>query len=64
VPSIGDSRDHLDVFPSNIIEPTMEILSAEDQLEFEEHQEQLIKETHTNGRIGKWAYAFIEYDLA
>jgi hypothetical protein len=33
-----------DVSPSNIIEPTMETLSAEDLGEFEEHKEQLIKE--------------------
>jgi hypothetical protein len=41
---MAGSRDHSDVSPSNIIEPTMEILSAEDQYEFEEHKEQLIKE--------------------
>jgi hypothetical protein len=38
------SKDSSDVSPSNIIEPTYETLPAEEQLEFEEHQEQLIKE--------------------
>jgi hypothetical protein len=41
---VADPRDSSDVSPSNIIEPTWETLSAEEQLEFEEHQEQLIKE--------------------
>jgi hypothetical protein len=39
-----DPINHYDVSPSNIIEPTMETLSAEDRQEFEEHKEQLIKE--------------------
>jgi hypothetical protein len=38
------SKDSSDVSPSNIIEPTMETLSAEDQQEFEKHKEQLIKQ--------------------
>ena len=38
------SKDSSDVSPSNIIEPTCETLLAEEQLEFELHQEQLIKE--------------------
>jgi protease II len=38
------SKDSSDVSPSIIIEPTMKTLSAEDQQEFEEHKEQLIKE--------------------
>jgi hypothetical protein len=43
-PSMAGSRDHFNVSPGNIIESTMEILSAADQQEFEEHKEQLIKE--------------------
>jgi hypothetical protein len=43
-PSMVGSRDHFNVSPGNIIEPTMEILSAADQEKFEEHKEQLIKE--------------------
>jgi hypothetical protein len=31
------SKDSTDVSTSNIIEPTWETLSAEEQLEFEEH---------------------------
>jgi hypothetical protein len=38
------SKDNSDVSPSNIIEATWETLLAEDQQEFEEHKEQLIKE--------------------
>jgi hypothetical protein len=41
------SKDSSDVLPSNIIEPTMETLSAEDQQEFEEHKEQTIEEAKT-----------------
>jgi protease II len=41
------SKDSSDISTSNIIEPTWETLSAEEQLEFEEHQEQLIKEAKT-----------------
>jgi hypothetical protein len=37
-------KDSSDVSTSNIIEPTWETLSAKEQIEFEEHQEQLIKE--------------------
>jgi hypothetical protein len=40
---MAGSNDSFDVSPSNIIEPTWETLLAEEQLEFEEHQEQLIK---------------------
>jgi hypothetical protein len=38
------SKDSSDISPSNFIEPTMETLSVENQEEFEEHKEQLIKE--------------------
>jgi hypothetical protein len=38
------SKDSSDVSPGNIIEPTWKTLMAEEQLEFEEHQEQLVKE--------------------
>jgi hypothetical protein len=41
---MADSKDSSDVSPRNIIEPTWETLLAEEQLEFEEHQEQLTKE--------------------
>jgi hypothetical protein len=37
-------KDHSDISPSNIIELTMEALSAEEQHEFKEYTEQLIKE--------------------
>jgi hypothetical protein len=37
-------KDSSIVSPSNIIKPTIETLLAEDQQEFEEHKEQLIKE--------------------
>jgi hypothetical protein len=43
-PSMAGSKDSFDISPSNIIKPTWETLLAEEQLEFEEHQEQLIKE--------------------
>jgi hypothetical protein len=36
---MASSKDSSNVSPSNIIEPTMETLSAEDQREFEEHKE-------------------------
>jgi inactivated superfamily I helicase len=36
-------KDSSDVSTSNIIEPTWETLSTKEQIEFEEHQEQLIK---------------------
>jgi hypothetical protein len=38
------SRDSSEVSPSNIIEPTLETLPADEQLLFEEHKEQLIQE--------------------
>jgi hypothetical protein len=38
------SRDRSDISPTNIIEPTWETLSADEQLQFEEHKEQLIQE--------------------
>jgi hypothetical protein len=41
--SLAGSKDSSDVSTSNIIEPTWETLPAEEQLEFEEHQKQLIK---------------------
>jgi hypothetical protein len=41
---MAGSRDSFNVSTSNIIEPTWETMQAEEQLEFEEHQEQLIKE--------------------
>jgi hypothetical protein len=44
---MAGSKDHSDFSPSNIIEPIMETLSAEDQQEFKEHTEQLIKETES-----------------
>jgi hypothetical protein len=37
-------KDHSDISLSNIIEPTIESLSGEDQQEFEEHKKQLIKD--------------------
>jgi hypothetical protein len=43
-PSMAGLKDSSDVSTSNIIEPTWETLSAKEQIEFEEHQEQLIKE--------------------
>jgi hypothetical protein len=41
---VAGSRDSFEVFPSNIIEPTWETLPADEQLQFEEHKEQLIQE--------------------
>jgi hypothetical protein len=46
LPSMAGSKDSSDVSSNNIIEPTMETLSAEYQQEFEEHNEQSIKEAH------------------
>jgi hypothetical protein len=43
-PSMAGSRDSSEVSPSNIIEPTWETLPADEQLQFEEHKEQLIQE--------------------
>jgi hypothetical protein len=41
---MAGSRDSSEVSPSNIIEPTWETLSADEQLQFEEHKEQMIQE--------------------
>jgi hypothetical protein len=41
---MASSKDSSDVSSINIIEPTMENLSVEDQQEFEEHKEHLIEE--------------------
>jgi hypothetical protein len=41
---MAGSRDSFEVSPNNIIEPTWETLSANEQLQFEEHKEQLIQE--------------------
>jgi hypothetical protein len=41
---MAGSRDSSDISPSNIIEPTWETLPADEQLQFEEHKEQLIQE--------------------
>jgi hypothetical protein len=41
---MASSKDSSDVSSSNIIEPTWETLSAEEQRKFEEHKEQLMKE--------------------
>jgi hypothetical protein len=41
---MAGSRDSSKVSPSNIIDPTWETLSADEQLQFEEHKEQLIQE--------------------
>jgi hypothetical protein len=38
------SRDSSDVSPNNIIEPMWETLPADEELQFEEHEEQLIQE--------------------
>jgi hypothetical protein len=43
-PSMAGSRDSSDISPSNIIEPTWDTLSADEQLQFEEHKEQMIQE--------------------
>jgi hypothetical protein len=44
---MASSRDNSVVSPSNIIEPTWETLPADEQLQFEEHKEQLIQEEKT-----------------
>jgi hypothetical protein len=44
---MAGSRDSSNVSPSNIIEPTWETLLADEQLQFEEHKEQLIQEAKT-----------------
>jgi hypothetical protein len=41
---MASSRDNCNVSLSNLIEPTWETLPAEEQLQFEEHKEQLIQE--------------------
>jgi hypothetical protein len=41
---MAGSRDSSEVSPSNIIESTWEILPTDEQLQFEEHKEQLIQE--------------------
>jgi hypothetical protein len=41
---MAGSRDNSNVSPSNIIEPTWETLSVDEQHQFEEHKEQLIQE--------------------
>jgi hypothetical protein len=41
---MAGSRDSSEVSPSNIIEPTWETLPADEQLQFEEHKEQMIQE--------------------
>jgi hypothetical protein len=41
---MAGSRDSSEVSPSNIIEPTWETLLADEQLQLEEHKEQLIQE--------------------
>jgi hypothetical protein len=41
---MAGSRNSSEVSPNNIIEPTWETLPADEQLQFEEHKEQLIQE--------------------
>jgi hypothetical protein len=41
---MAGSRDSSEVSPSNIIQPTWETLLADEQLQIEEHKEQLIQE--------------------
>jgi hypothetical protein len=41
---MAGSRDSSNISPSNIIEPTWETLPADEQLQFEEHKEQMIRE--------------------
>ena len=45
------SRDRSEVSPSNIIEPTWETLPADEQLQFEEHKEQLIQEAKAKAKF-------------
>jgi hypothetical protein len=40
----GRFKDSSDISPSNIIEPTWDTLPADEQLQFEEHKEQMIQE--------------------
>jgi hypothetical protein len=39
---MAGSRDSSNISPSNIIEPTWDTLPADEQLQFEEHKEQMI----------------------
>jgi hypothetical protein len=41
---MAGSKDSSDISTGNIIEPTCETLPADEQLQFEEHKEQLIQE--------------------
>jgi hypothetical protein len=41
---MAGSKDNSEVSTSNIIEPTWETLLADEQLQFEEHKEQMIQE--------------------
>ena len=41
---MAGSKDNSEVSTSNIIEPTWETLPADEQLQFEEHKEQMIQE--------------------
>jgi hypothetical protein len=41
---MAGSRDSSDISTSNIIEPTWDTLPADEQLQFEEHKEQMIQE--------------------
>jgi hypothetical protein len=41
---MAGTRDNPDISTSNIIEPTWETMPADEQLQFEEHKEQLIQE--------------------
>jgi hypothetical protein len=41
---MAGSKDSSDISPNNIIEPAWETLSADEQLQFDEHKEQLIQE--------------------
>jgi hypothetical protein len=63
---MAGSRDSSEVSPGNIIEPTWETLPADEQLQFEEHKEQLIQEAKAkflanfkvdrNNKVGRqWA---------
>jgi hypothetical protein len=40
---MAGSRDSSDISPSNIIESTWDTLPADEQLQFEEHKEQMIQ---------------------
>jgi hypothetical protein len=52
---MAGSRDSSKVSPSNIIEPTWETLPADEQLQFEEHKEQLIQEAKAKFlAISRW----------